>query len=266
MKETQNNRHAVKKRHKKLDSEESIMMITFIRTFIVYAVALFTIRCMGKSGLSSTDPFQITIMLLIAELAAMPVSSPEVSLLNGVAAIFMILFLYALSGFLSCKSELFKNFINGKPSILIDDGSINFKEMKRSNVTITDLTEMLRIQGCPSIADVAYAYLETNGSFSVILKPEKKPVTREDLSLTSEQEAMPCIIISDGKIYRRNLERSGLTEKILNREMRKHKIESQKDIFLCFCDEKKMLYFYTKKDKPLLPPAVSVPFTKGGNA
>ena len=48
--------------------------------------------------------------------------------------------------------------------------------------------------------------------------------------------------------------------------MRKHKIESQKDIFLCFCDEKKMLYFYTKKDKPLLPPAVSVPFTKGGNA
>ncbi len=119
--------------------------------------------------------------------------------------------------------------------------------MKRSNVTITDLTEMLRIQGCPSIADVAYAYLETNGSFSVILKPEKKPVTREDLSLTPEQEAMPCIIISDGKIYRRNLERSGLTEKILNREMRKHKIESQKDIFLCFCDEKKMLYFYTKK-------------------
>ena len=88
-----------------------IMMITFIRTFIVYAVALFTIRCMGKTGLSSTDPFQITIMLLIAELAAMPVSSPEISLLNGVAAIFMILFLYALSGFLSRKSEWFKKFI-----------------------------------------------------------------------------------------------------------------------------------------------------------
>ena len=114
---------------------------------------------------------------------------------------------------------------------------------------------------------MAYAYLETNGSFSVILKPDKKPVTREDLSLTPEQETMPCIIISDGKIYRRNLERSGLTEKILNREMREStKLSSLKDIFLCFCDEKKMLYFYTKKDKPLLPPAVSVPFTKGGNA
>ena len=55
------------------------MMITFYSTFIVHAVALFTIRCMGKTGLSSTDPFQITIMLLIAELAAMPVSSPEIS-------------------------------------------------------------------------------------------------------------------------------------------------------------------------------------------
>lgn len=125
------------------------MMITFIRTFIVYACGLFTNRCMGKTGLSSTDPFQITIMLLIAELAAMPVSSPEISLLNGVAAIFMILFLYALSGFLSCKSEWFKKFINGRPSILIDNGAINFKEMKRSNVTLTDLMEMLRIQDCP---------------------------------------------------------------------------------------------------------------------
>lgn len=239
------------------------MMITFIRTFIVYAIALFTIRCMGKSGLSSTDPFQITIMLLIAELAAMPVSSPEVSLLNGVAAIFMILFLYALSGFLSRKSEWFKIFINGKPGILIDNGSINFKEMKRSNVTLTDLTEMLRIQGCPSVADAAYAYLETNGNFSVILKPEKKPVTREDLGIAAESESMPCIIISDGKIYQKNLERSGLTEKILNTEIEKHKIQSKNDVFLCFCDEKRILYFYLKQAGSLLPPVISKPFSKG---
>ena len=92
------------------------MMITFIRTFIVYAVALFTIRCMGKTGLSSTDPFQITIMLLIAELAAMPVSSPEISLLNGVAAIFMILFLYALSGFFPVKANGLRNLLTAGPA------------------------------------------------------------------------------------------------------------------------------------------------------
>ena len=194
------------------------MIITFVRTMIVYIVALFTIRCMGKTGLSSTDPFQITIMLLIAELAAMPVSSPEISLLNGLAAIFMILFLYALSGFLSCRSEIFKKFINGRPSILIDDGAVNFREMKRSNVTLTDLTEMLRIQNCSSLADVAYAYLETNGEFSLILKPEKKPVTREDLDIASDREYMPCIIISDGHIYRKNMERIGLDEARLKKE------------------------------------------------
>ena len=233
------------------------MMITFIRTFIVYAVALFTIRCMGKTGLSSTDPFRITIMLLIAELAAMPVSSPEISLLNGVAAIFMILFLYALSGFLSCKSEWFKKFINGRPSILIDNGAINFKEMKRSNVTLTDLMEMLRIQDCPSIADVAYAYLETNGDFSVILKPEKKPLTREDLHIPAEPEAMPCIVISDGKIYKKNLERSGYTENMLRREMKRHEFQSEKDVFLCFCDEKRTLHFYPKKDDRFILPLTS---------
>lgn len=230
------------------------MIITFVRTFIVYAVALFTIRCMGKTGLSSTDPFQITIMLLIAELAAMPVSSPEISLFNGLAAIFMILFLYALSGFLSCKSEHFKKLINGRPSILIDNGAINFKEMKRSNVTLTDLMEMLRIQDCPSLTDVAYAYLETNGNFSVILKPDKKPITRGDLNIPSPQEAMPCIIISDGYIYEENLERIGLSENDLEKEISKFSLGTFKDIFLCFCDEHKTLHFYPKKDDSFILP------------
>lgn len=236
------------------------MIITFVRTFIVYAVALFTIRCMGKTGLSSTDPFQITIMLLIAELAAMPVSSPEISLLNGLAAIFMILFLYALSGFLSCKNEWFKKFINGRPGILIDNGAINFKEMKRSNVTLTDLMEMLRIQDCPSISDVAYAYLETNGEFSLILKPDKKPLTRGDLNLPSAEEAMPCIIISDGHIYVKNMERIGLSENNLKKEIDKLSLNSVKDIFLCFCDEHKTLHFYPKKNDGYILPLDSQPF------
>lgn len=236
------------------------MIITFVRTFIVYAVALFTIRCMGKTGLSSTDPFQITIMLLIAELAAMPVSSPEISLLNGLAAIFMILFLYALSGLLSCKNEYFKRFINGRPSILIDNGAINFKEMKRSNVTLTDLMEMLRIQDCPSITDVAYAYLETNGEFSLILKPDKKPLTRGDLNISSPEEAMPCIVISDGRIYKKNMERIGLNENELKKEIDRLSLNAIKDIFLCFCDEHKILHFYPKKDDSFILPLDSRPF------
>ena len=241
------------------------MIITFVRTMIVYIAALFTIRCMGKTGLSSTDPFQITIVLLIAELAAMPVSSPEISLLNGLAAIFMILFLYALSGFLSCKSEIFKKFINGRPSILIDDGAINFREMKRSNVTLTDLMEMLRIQDCPSVADVAYAYLETNGEFSLILKPEKKPVTREDLRLSSEKEYMPCIIISDGHIYRKNMERIGLNEKKLKKEISSLSLGTVQDIFLCFSTEHRSLYFYPKSDSSHIDPVISLPFGSEDN-
>lgn len=230
------------------------MVITFTRTIIVYAAALFTIRCMGKTGLSSTDPFQITIMLLIAELAAMPVSSPEISLLNGLAAIFTILFLYALSGFLSCRSEFFKKLITGKPSILIDDGAINYKELRRSNVALTDLTEMLRIQNCESLADVAYAYLETNGNLSLILKPEKKPLTRSDLGTVCDSEAMPCIIISDGCIYKDNLKRSGMSEDMLRRRIRSLSLHSEKDIFLCFCDEEKTLHFYPKNGRDLIRP------------
>ncbi|MCI8283703.1 MAG: DUF421 domain-containing protein [Firmicutes bacterium] len=230
------------------------MIITFLRTFILYIIVLFTIRCMGKSGLSSTDPFQIVIMLMIAEIATIPIESPDTPMFNGIAAIAMILFLYAISGFISYKSETFKLLINGKPSVLIDNGAINFKELKKANITVTDLMEMLRLKDAPSISDVLYAYLETNGQFSIILKTDKSPVTREDMKINKNFECMPCILISDGTVYDSNLKKAGTTKGEITKMMKKISIKNIDDILLCFCDESAKIYFYEKSDNNYIMP------------
>lgn len=100
---------------------------------------------MGKAELSKVSTFQMVVLFMIAELAAIPIDSPSASVINGITAIFTLIFLEVLLSFLSIKSEKLKNFINGKPSLLIDKGMINIKEMERMRITINDLFEQLRI-------------------------------------------------------------------------------------------------------------------------
>ena len=89
-------------------------MIVAIRTFILYAAVLFAVRMMGKSELSKMSPFQMVILFMIAELAAIPIDSTSASLINGVMAIVMLMFLQVFISWLSTKCEWFKDFVTDK--------------------------------------------------------------------------------------------------------------------------------------------------------
>ena len=119
------------------------LTIILIRTVILYMVILFVIRIMGKAELSKMSPFQLIVSFMIAELAAIPIESPDVSMITGVTAIFTLLFLQVFISFLSIKSERIKNIFSGTPSIIIDNGEINLKEMKKLRITTNDLLEQL---------------------------------------------------------------------------------------------------------------------------
>lgn len=224
------------------------MIIILIRTFLLYLVVLFVLRVMGKGELSKMDPFQMVILFMIAELASLPIESPDVSLLNGVTALFSLLFLQVLISVLSLKSERFKKIITGTPSILIDKGALDLREMKRLRISIDDLVEQLRLKNYPSIADLDYAVLEVNGDLSVIPTPNKRPVTPSDLSITMKEETIPMVLISDGVLYMQNLSRLGISENELKSELLKQKITHYKNVFLCYADEKKTLHIYQHND------------------
>ena len=104
------------------------MLIILIRTIVLYFIILFVMRVMGKAELSKMSPFQMIVSFMIAELAAMPIESPDISMISGVTAIFTLLFLQVLISLLSIKSERLKNLFSGSPSILIEKGKINKKE------------------------------------------------------------------------------------------------------------------------------------------
>lgn len=222
------------------------MLIILIRTMILYFVVLFVIRVMGKAELSKMDPFEMIILFMIAELAAIPIESLDIPLLNGVAAILTLLFLEVSLSFLSIKSKRINSLLNGKPSVIIDKGRINEKELKSQRITLDDLMQQLRLKNYPSMADVDYAVLEANGDLSVIPKPEKAPLTPSDMDLAASSEVIPMVLISDGALYPNNLKRFGKEEDYLKKELSKAKITEYSQVFLCFCDEKGQLHVYPK--------------------
>ncbi|HWQ78530.1 MAG TPA: DUF421 domain-containing protein [Anaerovoracaceae bacterium] len=222
------------------------MLVILIRTFILYFIVLFVIRVMGKGELSRMGPFEMIILFMIAELAAIPIESPDIPLLNGSAAIMTLLFLEVSLSFLSMKSKKISALLNGKPSLLVDGGKINEKEMRSQRVTINDLMEQLRIKNYPSLADVNYAVLEANGELSILPRPEKAPLTPSVMNAAVSSEIMPLVLISDGTLYGKSLNKLGKEENYLKKELLKADITDYSQVFLCFCDEKGQLHVYPK--------------------
>ena len=207
------------------------MLIIAIRTFIMYSALLFALRLMGKSELSKMSPFQLVVVFMIAELAAIPIDSTDASLINGLIAISVLTFLQILISFISIKSERFKNFISGKPTLLINKGKLNIEELEKQRISITDLLEQLRIQNVPSINEVKFAVLESNGQLSIINK-----------------NILPVILVSDGHLYEHNFALSGLDYQTFLNKLRKCNISSYEEVFLAFCDADKKLHIYLRDE------------------
>lgn len=217
------------------------MIIICIRTFLIYIALLIAFRIMGKAELSKVSTFQMVVLFMIAELAAIPIDSPSASIINGITAIFTLLFLEVLFSFLSIKSNNLKQLINGKPTLLIDNGSINVKEMRRLRISIDDLLEQLRIEDCPSISDVAYAVMEPNGELSVVK--------------TIPPEELPLLIINDGILCDSNMRQAGINKKELQNLLKGKGIFDIKEVFIAFYDTQKQFHVF-----PL--PAKSDSFSK----
>ena len=225
------------------------MLIVAVRTLILYVLVLFAMRLMGKSELSKMSPFQLVIVFMIAELAAIPIDDPAVSLANGVMAIFTLMFLQILISCLSIKIEGVKNCVTGKPSILIEKGRLNVKDLRRLRITSTDLLEQLRLENCPSLADVQYAIMESNGQLTVIPKADAQPLKPRDMKLAVSNGSLPVILVSDGILYDKNLQFAGVSEEVFRKKLTLKGLRSYEEIFLAFSDENKKIHVYLHAGK-----------------
>lgn len=220
----------------------------FYRTAFLYFAVLVAIRIMGKREVGQLSAFDLVVAIMIAELAAMSIENIDMPLHEGIIPIFTLVALEILLSFVSLKSHTLRGVVDGSPSILIANGKILEKELRRQRYNVSDLLGQLREKDVPNIADVQYAVLETSGELSVLLKPEKRPVTPQDLGIPTKYEGMPTPLIFDGHIHVKNLHGLHLDEKWLLNEIKKQGIERIQDVLYASLDTTGQLYI-SEKDK-----------------
>ena len=183
------------------------MLLTFIRTIILYILVLVVMRFMGKREIGQLQPFELAISIMIADLATIPMAETGIPISSGIVPILGLLVMHLTISVINLKSIKMREIICGKPAILIYRGRIQEKTMKRERFTINELEERLRGYNVTNIGDIEYAILETSGQISILQKPNKRNAIPEDFGIMPEYEGIAYDLVIDGKIMKENLEK-----------------------------------------------------------
>ncbi len=207
------------------------MLETIIRTVIFYFIIILAIRLMGKRQIGDLQPSELVITILISEIAAMPIQDLDMPISMGIVATLTLMALEILISILAMKSLNFRKMFYGSSCIIIKDGKIDQKMLRRLRVTVPDILEVLRNQEVFDLNQVAYAILETNGQMSVLLKPEFQTASVNDLKGIETPSGMPCLVVSDGKLMKKAMENVKLKKEDIDNKLKENKLQL-KDVFI----------------------------------
>lgn len=224
------------------------MIITFIRTIILYILVLLVMRMMGKREIGQLQPFELAISIMIADLASVPMADVGIPIFDGIIPILALLVMHLVISSINLRSIKIRKIICGKPRILVYRGKIDEKALKKEKLTVNELQERLRGNNVFNLSDVEYAILETSGQITVIQKPNKRGTIPEDFGIMPEYEGMTYDLIVDGKIMYENLKKLGKDNIWLEKEAKKFKINPQ-DVLLMTIDGKQEIFCQAKEKK-----------------
>lgn len=197
------------------------MILSYIRTILLYLVLIFSVRLMGKRQIGQMEVSEFVVAMLAADLAAVPIQDSSIPLLSGLVPVLTVLGLELVFSFLVLKSVLMRKFLCGSPVILIDNGSVLQENLRRTRVTMEELMGHLRQKDVLDLKQVQYAILETDGNLSVFPYPEPPG-----------KQSLPITIISDGTLFRQELKKAGKDMTWLRHTLGKQKARQDNTLLL----------------------------------
>lgn len=222
------------------------MKLLIVRTVLIYLCVLFAMRLMGKRQLGELQPEELVSTILISNLASISIESEEVPVTSSLIPLFLIAALELLGSILSFQSQKFFNLMSGRPKTVILDGQIDQNALRTLRLTTADLMEALRGKDVFDPRDVSYAVVETNGSLSVALRPEKEPATLSDLALKVQHSQATIPFVLDGQVLDDNLHWCGKDHAWLERTAQANTLLVEEILLLIGNDTED--YFLLKKE------------------
>ena len=204
------------------------------RTAFFYFFIVLAYRIMGKREIGQLGIIDLIVSILIAELVAISIENIEDTIFFTIIPITLLVLLEILLAFISIKSRKFRNLFGGKPSLIIVNGNVNYKEMIRQRYSMDDLLLSLRQNGIKSIDEIEYAFLEPNGKLSIF---------KYNIFKTRSNYPMPIIV--DGTLQEKALNFIRKDKRWLEEALAKKGLKIS-DVFYAFKKQNKI--FLIRKD------------------
>lgn len=209
-------------------------LIVLERTVLFYIIITLLYRFMGKREVGQLGIVDLIVSILIAELAAMSIDNRDENIFLSIIPIVALVFIQIGMSYISLKNAKVRDAFDGTPSVMINRGVVNFKEMVKQRYNIDDLLTQLREQKVRTIEEVDYAILESSGKLSVFTKQNNR------------FGDYPLPLVLDGVIQPETLTQIKKTEKWLNQTLKDEHVELA-NVFYAFYKDKG-LYIIKRSD------------------
>jgi uncharacterized membrane protein YcaP (DUF421 family) len=143
-----------------------------LRAIIVYAFLTITLRLTGKRQIGQLAPFDLVLLLMLSNAVQNAMNAGDNSITGGIILCLTLVILNALVSLMTYKSKQLEYLIEGRPEIIIHNGILDEKKLKKMKMTHHELHSALRKNGCLSVDDVKVAVLENNGELNVVRKDD----------------------------------------------------------------------------------------------
>ena len=224
------------------------MIITVIRTVILYVFVITAIRLMGKRQIGDMQPSELVATMVVSNIASIPMQNNSQPLLSGIVPVIILVTMEVTVSVLMLKSRRLRRLVCGEPVVIIEDGRLLQKQMKRLRLSVDELCAQLRQQNVFSVESVQYCIMETNGTISVLEKPEKRVPNAKECGVRTRDSKMEATVISDGVLQPVNLALCRQNEKTVQQRLQEKKL-AVSDVFLMTLDGEGKAYIVKKEGK-----------------
>ena len=211
-----------------------------------FAALFLVAKFIGHKQIAQLDFFDYITGITIGSIAAEMATELEEPW-KPLTAMFLYGGVTLLLSIISNKFPRSRKYLNGSPTILMDNGKLFYKNLKKAKLDLSEFMVMCRQQGYFDLTNIQTAVFEYNGKLTILPVTSQRPATPKDLNVIPDQELLFTELIMDGRILEENLKRMGLDLTWLDKQLKQHHVHSPKDVILAVCDPNLKFVLYEKK-------------------
>lgn len=211
-----------------------------------FAVLFLVAKFIGHKQIAQLDFFDYITGITIGSIAAEMATELEEPW-KPLTAMFLYGGVTLLLSIISNKFPRSRKYLNGSPTILMDNGKLFYKNLKKAKLDLSEFMVMCRQQGYFDLTNIQTAVFEYNGKLTILPVTSQRPATPKDLNVIPDQELLFTELIMDGRILEENLKRMGLDLTWLDKQLKQRHVHSPKDVILAVCDPNLKFVLYEKK-------------------